>query len=122
LLEICWAVANGRLSECEINWSTNAAVGVVMASGGYPGDYQTGYPIAGLNSLEDDVLVFHAATVQGSDEAIVTNGGRVLTVVATAPTLSEARAKVYRNVQRIHFTNAHYRRDIAAPAQNARVD
>jgi phosphoribosylamine--glycine ligase len=122
LLEICVAVVNGKLADCDIRWSTDAAVGVVIASGGYPDEYKTGYPIAGLDSLEDDVLVFHAGTKLGDDGQPVTNGGRVLTVVATAPSLTEARAKVYRNVQRIHFTNSYYRRDIAAPAQDARVD
>jgi phosphoribosylamine--glycine ligase len=122
LLEICLAVANRTLADCEIRWSTDAAVGVVMSSGGYPGDYKTGYVIAGLDSLDDDVLVFHAGTRLDDEGRAVTNGGRVLTVVALAPSLTEARAKVYRNVQRIHFTNAHYRRDIAAPAQDARVD
>jgi phosphoribosylamine--glycine ligase len=122
LLDICWAIANNRLSEAEIEWSTDAAVGVVMASGGYPDDYTTGHEIAGLGSLEEGVLVFHAGTKLGPDGEVLTAGGRVLTVVATAPSLQEARAKVYRNVQRIHFTQAHYRRDIAAPAQDARVD
>jgi phosphoribosylamine--glycine ligase len=122
LLEICWAVVNNRLADAEIEWSTEATVGVVIASGGYPADYTTGYEIAGLGSLDDDALVFHGGTALRDDGAVVTNGGRVLTVVASAPTLTEARAKVYRNVQRIHFTQAYYRRDIAAPAQNARVD
>lgn len=122
LLEICLAIAENRLSEAEIEWSTDAAVGVVMASGGYPDDYQTGYEISGLNSLEEGVLVFHAGTKLDDKGRVLTNGGRVLTVTATAPSLTEARARAYRNVQRIHFTNAYYRRDIAAPAQNARVD
>ena len=122
LLEICWAVANGTLSECEIRWSTDAAVGVVIASGGYPDDYQTGYAIAGLGSLDEDVHVFHAGTVAGNDGEVLTSGGRVLTIVAQAPTLTEARSRAYSNVQRIHFTNAYYRRDIAAPSQDARVD
>ncbi len=121
LLEICWAVANNRLSECEIRWSTDACVGVVMASGGYPGDYATGFDVAGLGALDPDVLVFHAGTALGENGSVVTAGGRVLTVAATAPSLAEARAKVYRNVQRIHFTRAHYRRDVAAPAEDARV-
>jgi phosphoribosylamine--glycine ligase len=122
LLEICWAVANGTLSECEIRWSTDAAVGVVIASGGYPDDYQTGYAISGLGSLDEDVHVFHAGTVAGDGDEVLTSGGRVLTVVAQAPTLTEARSKAYSNVQRIHFTNAYYRGDIAAPSQDARVD
>ena len=121
LLEICWAVANNTLADAEVAWSTDACVGVVMASGGYPEDYQTGIPIAGLNSVEADVLVFHAGTALGDDGQVLTAGGRVLTVVATAPTLQEARAKAYRNVQHIYFTRAHYRRDIAAPAQDART-
>ncbi len=122
LLEICWAVVNNRLSEADIEWSTDACVGVVMASGGYPDSYAVGNEIAGLNSVEPGVLVFHAGTRLSDDGAVVTSGGRVLTVVASAPTLSGARAAAYRNVQRIHFTRAHYRRDIAAPAQDARVD
>ncbi len=122
LLDIFWAVANGTLAECDIRWSTEAAVGVVIASGGYPDDYQTGYAISGLGSLDEGVLAFHAGTAAGDDGVVLTSGGRVLTVVAQAPTLTEARSKAYSNVQRIHFTNAYYRRDIAAPSQDARVD
>lgn len=122
LLEICWSAANGRLSEAEIEWSTDACIGVVMASGGYPDDYDTGFEVAGLNSVEDDVMVFHAGTKLNDDGGVVTSGGRVLTVVAVAPTVQEARGKVYRNVRHIHFTKAHYRSDIAAPSEDARVD
>ena len=122
LLDICWAVVNSRLSEAEIEWSTDACIGVVVASGGYPGEYGTGFSIAGLNSVEPSVLVFHAGTTRDEDGTVRTSGGRVLTVVASAPTLPEARAIAYRNVQRIHFTRAEYRKDIAAPAQDARVD
>jgi phosphoribosylamine--glycine ligase len=122
LLEICWAAANGKLSGAEIEWSTDACVGVVMASGGYPDDYETGFDIAGLGSMEEGAMVFHAGTALRDDGTVVTNGGRVLTVVATAPTLQEARGKAYRNVKQIHFSKAHYRTDIAAPSQDARVD
>ncbi len=122
LLEILWAVANDRLSEAAVDWSTDACVGVVMASGGYPEDYQTGVIVAGLGSLEPDVMAFHAGTALSDSGDIVTTGGRVLTVSAMAPTLQEARAKVYRNIQHLHFSRAHYRRDIAAPSQDARVD
>ena len=122
LLEICWAAANQKLAEVQIEWSTDACVGVVMASGGYPESYETGFEIAGLGSLEEGVVVFHAGTTLGEGGTVVTSGGRVLTVVAQAPTLQEARAKAYKNVQRIHFSKAHYRKDIAAPSQDARVD
>ncbi len=122
LLEICWAVVNNRLADSEIEWSTDACAAVVVASGGYPDDYETGFEVAGLKSVEPGAHVFHAGTALSDDGTVRTSGGRVLTVVASAPTLSEARATVYRNVQRIHFTRAHYRKDIAAPAQDARVD
>jgi phosphoribosylamine--glycine ligase len=97
-------------------------VGVVLASGGYPEGYTTGFPIAGLGQVEPDVLVFHAGTALAEDGGVVTAGGRVLTVAALGDDLTEARAKAYRNVQHIHFSRCHYRRDIAAPAQAARVE
>jgi phosphoribosylamine--glycine ligase len=122
LLGVCMAAVEQRLDEIEVEWSPDAYVGVVMASGGYPEAYETGFEVAGLNSLDGDVLVFHAGTALGEDGSVVTSGGRVITVVAGARTLADARAKVYRNVQRIHFSKAYYRSDIAAPAQNARVD
>ncbi len=122
LLDICWAVVNNRLQEVPIEWSDDACVAVVLASGGYPDDYETGLPLSGLAAVEPDVLVFHAATQLTDDSTVVTAGGRVLTVAATGPTLADARAAAYRNVQRIHFSRCHYRRDIAAPAQEARVE
>jgi phosphoribosylamine--glycine ligase len=122
LLEICLAVANNRLHELEVEWSEQACVAVVLASGGYPEEYRTGYPISGLAHLEEDVMVFHAGTELTSIGSVVTSGGRVLTVAALGATLSEARTKAYRNVQHIHFSRCHYRRDIAAPAQEARVE
>jgi phosphoribosylamine--glycine ligase len=122
LLEICLAVASNRLHEIEIEWSDQACVAVVLASGGYPEEYQTGFPISGLSQLEPDVMVFHAGTTLADDGAVVTSGGRVLTVAALGDTLAEARATAYRNVQHIHFSRCHYRRDIAAPAQEARVE
>jgi phosphoribosylamine--glycine ligase len=122
LLQICLAVADGTLADAEVDWSTDACVGVVMASGGYPEDYETGFPIAGLGAVEPDVLVFHAGTATADGGEVVTAGGRVLTVVATAPTLQDARSKAYSNVQYIHFSRAQYRRDIAAPSQDARTE
>jgi phosphoribosylamine--glycine ligase len=83
-----------------------------MASGGYPGNYKTGFPISGLNDVDKDIMVFHAGT-KLADGQVVTNGGRVLTVVATGKTIAEARKKVYANITRISFEGAHYRKDIA---------
>lgn len=112
LLDVMWAAANNRLQDVELRWSENACVGVVMASGGYPGSYETGLPIDGLSDLDPDVVVFQAGTRREENGTLVTGGGRVLTVVATGPKLSEAREKAYRNVERIHFQGAHYRHDI----------
>ena len=113
LVDIIQAVVDNNLDRINIEWSDDACVGVVMASAGYPGSYQTGFPISGLNDLDEDIMVFHAGTKAGTDGQIVTSGGRVLTVVASGKTLSEAREKVYANVPRIHFEGCHYRKDIA---------
>ena len=113
LVDIMLAVINGNLDQINVEWSQDACVGVVMASGGYPGSYQTGFPIR-LDSLDQDILVFHAGTKTGAEPGqILTNGGRVLTVVATGKTIAKAREKVYSNLPRIHFEGCHYRRDIA---------
>lgn len=112
LVDIMLAVIERKLNKMKIEWSNEACVGVVMASGGYPGKYKTGFPITGLDKLDKDILVFHAGTTV--KEGAVTNGGRVLTVAAKGKTLTDARAKVYANIPRIHFEGCHYRRDIAA--------
>jgi len=112
LLEIVWAVVNGRLDEVAIDWEANASVCVVLASGGYPGSYRTGLPITGVDGVDANVQVFHAGTRRDEDGRLVTSGGRVLSVVATGATLAAARAKAYRNVERVRFEGVHYRRDI----------
>jgi len=110
LVDICLAVLDERLDQIDIRWQDRNACCVVLASGGYPGAYVTGYPISGLDSVTDS-LVFHAGTRQdGAD--IVTAGGRVLGVTAVADTLEEAINQAYRDVARIHFDKVHYRRDI----------
>lgn len=113
LLPVLEACARGTLTGVAVRWSERAAVGVVLASGGYPGPYRTGLPISGLDTVDSDILVFHAGTKRGEDGMVLTNGGRVLTIVATAPTLAEARERVYENAHRIHFEGVHYRTDIA---------
>ncbi|HEY42082.1 MAG TPA: phosphoribosylamine--glycine ligase [Dehalococcoidia bacterium] len=113
LVEIILAVINGKLDRTKITLNDGACVGVAVASGEYPGSYQTGYPVTGLDDLDEDVLVFHAGTRLTDNGQVVTSGGRVLTVVAPGKTITEARDKVYANIPRIHFEGAHYRRDIA---------
>ncbi len=114
LVDIMLAVIDNKLDQIDVEWSEDACVGVVMASAGYPGSYKTDFPIAGLDNLDRDILVFHAGTKVGSQPGeVLTSGGRVLTVVATGKTIAEAREKVYANIPRIHFEGCHYRKDIA---------
>jgi len=113
LVDIMLAVNDNNLGQIKIEWSDDACVGVVMASGGYPGNYKTGFPISGLDNLDKDIVVFQAGTKLGSGGEILTSGGRVLTVVGRGKSLAEAREKVYANVPRIHFEGCHYRQDIA---------
>lgn len=114
LVDIILAVINGNLEQINVECSEDACVGVVMASSGYPGSYQTGFPITGLDSLDKDITVFHAGTkIEPETGKVVTSGGRVLTVVAIGKTIAEAREKVYANIPRIHFEGCHYRKDIA---------
>ena len=113
LLDILLAVVNNQLGEIEIKWSDDACVGVVMASGDYPGSYRTGVAITGLDELDKDIMLFHAGTKTGPNGEILTSGGRVLTVVATAKATREAREKAYANISRLHFEGCHYRNDIA---------
>jgi phosphoribosylamine--glycine ligase len=112
LVDIMLAVNDNKLDKLKVEWSRDACVGVVMASGGYPGSYKTGFPISGLDDLDKDVTVFHAGTKLEEGE-IVTGGGRVLAVVGRAKTIAEAREKVYNNISRINFEGGHYRKDIA---------
>ena len=108
------AVVNNKLNRIKIEWREDACVGVVMASAGYPGSYQTGFPVTGLDEVDEDILVFHAGTKAGSAPGqVLTSGGRVLTVVAAGKTVNEARQKVYANISRIKFQGCQYRKDIA---------
>lgn len=89
-----------------------ASVAVVMSSAGYPGPYRTGARIFGLDDVDDDVTVFHAGTALDGEGEVVTSGGRVLAVTATAPSIGEARERAYDNVGRIRFEGAYWRSDI----------
>ena len=114
LVDIIMAVVKSKLNQIKIECTDDACVGVVMASGGYPGSYKTGLSIDGLHDVDKDVMVFHAGTKIGATPwEVLTNGGRVLTVVAMGKTVAQAREKVYDNVSRITFEGCHYRKDIA---------
>jgi len=117
LLQVCLAVCDGNLEDVTLRWDERPAVCVVMASGGYPGDYQKGKKITGLAEAEQlkDVILFHAGT-KGKDGDIVTDGGRVLGVTALGPSIADAKARAYQAVEKIKFEGAYYRRDIADKA------
>jgi phosphoribosylamine--glycine ligase len=112
LVPLLEATARGALAEVKASWSGRSSVGVVLASRGYPGTYQTGSPIDGLGTIERDVFVFHAGTNAGPG-GYVTAGGRVLTLVALGDSMGEARDRAYRNVEKIRFEGMAYRHDLA---------
>jgi len=117
LAEVCRAVCEGKLDEVTLEWDTRPSVCVVMASGGYPDEYEKGKPIKGVEEAEElgDVVVFHAGTAM-KDGQLVTNGGRVLGVTALGRTIADAKGRAYEGVSRIHYEGAYYRRDIADKA------
>jgi len=117
LLEVCLAVCEQRLDEATLEWDRRSAVCVVMASGGYPGDYEKGKLITGIEKAEElnDVMVFHAGVAM-KDGSLVTAGGRVLGVTALGETIADAKARAYEAAERIKFEGAYYRKDIADKA------
>ena len=112
LAELCLAAFDGSLDSVEVGWDPRAALGVVMASGGYPGSYGTGAVISGLDTgLGDDAIVFHAGTREDNG-AILTSGGRVLCVVGLGDSVAGAAELAYASTARIGWKDVYYRRDI----------
>ena len=116
LFTVMRAVTNGTLKETEVRFKNGAAACVIIASGGYPASYQKGFEIKMDKSVKNSVFV---AGAEIKDGRLVTSGGRVLGVTATAPTLKEALCAAYEKVNKISFNNAFYRRDIGLKALNA---
>jgi phosphoribosylamine--glycine ligase len=117
LLDVIEAVQANRLDQITLDWDPRPAMCVVMSSGGYPGPYEVGKEITGLESAAtvEDTVVFHAGTRQAG-QRILTAGGRVLGVTAMGDTLQAARDRCYQAVDRIQFDGAYCRRDIGAKA------
>ena len=117
IIPILEACIKGTLSECQIQWDSRAAVCVVMASKGYPGDYEKGKPISGLKEVSrmEDVFVFHAGTAS-KDGQMITNGGRVLGVTGLGRDIPRAIEKTYQAVKKVSWEGAHYRTDIGQKA------
>ncbi|MDY4139566.1 MAG: phosphoribosylamine--glycine ligase [Eubacteriales bacterium] len=118
LLTIMQSTVNGTLADTPVVFDEGAACCVVLASGGYPVSYKSGYPISGLEEAGKTATVFHAGT-KLADGQIVTAGGRVLGVTATAPTLPEAIDRAYAAAEKITFTDRHMRHDIGQRALKA---
>ena len=114
--DICAAILDKKLDKIKIEWENKFAVCVVLSSGGYPGKYESGYEISGLNDIKgEDNIVFHAGTRLDNGK-IVTSGGRVLGVASMSGDIKSAIGKVYENVGKISFKDMHYRKDIARKA------
>ncbi len=118
LPELLWRTASGALDEADIDWDPRPTCCVVLASHGYPQSPRAGDVITGIDEASKlpDTLLFHAGTKRNERGDIVTTGGRVLSVVATADTLPAARERAMQAAELIQFDGKHYRRDIAAPA------
>jgi phosphoribosylamine--glycine ligase len=116
LLPLLEATIDGTLDRTTIEWDERAAVTVVLASAGYPGKYEVGKPISGVETAgHEAVHIFHAGTRRENGK-LVTAGGRVLAITALGETVAAARAEAYKTIEKIHFEGCHYRRDIALGA------
>jgi phosphoribosylamine--glycine ligase len=112
LVELCEAAIDGRLNEVSAEWDSRAALGVVLAAGGYPADYKKGDIISGLPEIDnEDAKVFHAGTAE-KDGQVVTAGGRVLCAVGLGNTVSEAQTRAYELTKQISWDGVYYRTDI----------
>jgi len=112
LVELCEAALAGRLDTVQLQWDPRVALAVVVAAGGYPVSYAKGDPIDGLESvINPDAKIFHAGTRMAGDR-VVTDGGRVLTVVGTGDDVAVAQRRAYEAIRQVHFSNAYFRRDI----------
>ncbi|HHI77476.1 MAG TPA: phosphoribosylamine--glycine ligase [Gammaproteobacteria bacterium] len=113
LVKHCLAALDGRLDQEETAWDPHASLGVVLAAGGYPGNYTKGLPISGLPTEEEpDRKVFHAGTALNPEGVVVTNGGRVLCVTALGESVRQARDRAYELAEQIHWDGMFYRKDI----------
>jgi len=120
LLDIFNAIVDKKLSEIDIKWKKGFACNIVLASGGYPENYEKGKIISGITEAEklENIVVFHAGTKYDENKNLITNGGRVLGVSATGNTLKEALENAYKAVEKISFEKMYYRKDIGKKTLN----
>ena len=113
LLDVAVACANGTLKTSDVEWSTDASVAIVVASGGYPNSYSTGHKISGIGNLDGKTKIFHAGTTTNPEGDIVTNGGRVLSINAVSENMELAKSTAYADARKIFFKDIYMRNDIA---------
>ena len=119
-LELMMACAQGNLSKTDVLWDNKSYVGVVMVSGGYPGEFQTGFEISGLDEDgPEHTMVFQAGTKLGPGGTSLTAGGRVLTVVGGGDNIESAKERAYSRLERISFQGAQWRQDISSVANQS---
>lgn len=111
LFDIMYAVANKTLNQVDVKWKDIHTGCLVLASGGYPGSYEKGKVITGLDNVDEDIIIFHAGTKEVNND-IVTSGGRVLNICATGSSLDDVRNKVYKASEKINFEGKYCRKDI----------
>ena len=123
LLDIFNAIVDKKLSEIDIKWKKGFACNIVLASGGYPENYEKGKIISGITEAEklENIVVFHAGTKYDENKNLITDGGRVLGVSATGNTLKEALENAYKAVEKISFEKMYYRKDIGKKTLNLRI-
>ena len=112
LFDIMYAVSTKTLKDVKVKWKDEQVACLVLASAGYPGSYEKGKVITGLDKVDDDIIVFHAGTAVNDKGELITNGGRVLNICALGQTLEETRQKVYQAATIIDFDGKYYRKDI----------
>lgn len=114
LFQVFQALIDGKLRDVRVEWSNQSSACLVLASAGYPGPYETGVPIKGLDrfATNDDLQVFHAGTAKSAAGDFVTSGGRVLGITAAAATLQQALASCYSAIEKVSWEGMQYRRDI----------
>ena len=113
IVELCELAIQGKLEGVESHWDERAAVGIVLAAGGYPGSYNKGDVITGIAAESENSKVFHAGTSSNAAGEVLTNGGRVLCATALGNTVTDATAAAYQSVSSIQWKDAFYRKDIA---------
>ena len=111
LVDLIEKSLDGSIEESDLRWSDDVCLTVVTTSKGYPGDYEKGFKITGLDNLDKEIVVFHNGT-KYIDNDLTTNGGRVMSITALGNTMEEARKKIYKNIGKINFQGINYRKDI----------